>query len=136
MSNYFAAIMHGNHASCRPRCNPLTFRSLYAFAESVVLPLSHDEGLHGKGSLLAKMPGDGWQKFAYLWLLFGWMYGQLERADIVILPELWLGPDEHLKGRYPTINAWIRARYEGAACVYSACSGALMLAETGLFEWT
>ena len=59
---------------------------------------------------------------------------EIDRADLVILPELWLGPDEHLKGRYPGLVAWIRARYEGGACVYSACSGALMLAETGLLD--
>lgn len=55
-------------------------------------------------------------------------------ADIVILPELWLGPDEHLKGRYPALVDWIRARYAAGAYVYSACSGALMLAETGLLD--
>jgi len=58
----------------------------------------------------------------------------VERADIVILPELWLGPDEHLKGRYPALVEWIRARYESGAHLYSACSGALMLAETGLLD--
>lgn len=58
----------------------------------------------------------------------------IEHADIVILPELWLGPDEHLHGRYPGIVEWIRARYEAGACIYSACSGALMLAETGLLH--
>lgn len=56
------------------------------------------------------------------------------RADIVILPELWLGPDEHLTGRYPELCRWIRARYDAGACIYSACSGALLLAETGLLD--
>ena len=60
--------------------------------------------------------------------------GEIGRADIVILPELWLGPDEHLEGRYPALIEWIRARYEDGACLYSACSGALMLAETGLLD--
>jgi len=56
------------------------------------------------------------------------------RAQIVILPELWLGPDEHMKGRYPELMDWIRRQHENGASIYSACSGAVMLAETGLLN--
>ncbi len=61
-------IYRGHHQS------ELTFSLLYAFTEKFTLPLSHDEVVHGKGSLLSRMPGDEWQKFANLRLLFGYMF--------------------------------------------------------------
>jgi 1,4-alpha-glucan branching enzyme len=54
----------------------LTFRSIYATHENFVLPLSHDEVVHGKGSLIGKMPGDDWQRFANLRLLYAYLFAQ------------------------------------------------------------
>ena len=54
--------------------NDLSFRMIYAFTENFVLPLSHDEVVHGKGALIDQMPGDEWQRFSNLRLLFGYQY--------------------------------------------------------------
>jgi transcriptional regulator GlxA family with amidase domain len=60
--------------------------------------------------------------------------GDKPPAQIIILPELWLGPDEALHDRHKRLTEWIRDKYDDGATIYSACSGAIMLAETGLLD--
>lgn len=69
------AYMHEDPVHRRYHHHQMTFSLVYAFSENFVLPLSHDEVVYGKGSLLRKMPGDSWQQFANLRALFGFMWG-------------------------------------------------------------
>jgi transcriptional regulator GlxA family with amidase domain len=60
--------------------------------------------------------------------------GEVDAADIVILPELWLAPDDDLSDRHPELKAWIRDRHRAGSTIYSACSGSVLLAATGLLD--
>ena len=67
-------FMHADPLYRSYRLDALTFSFMYAFTENFVLPLSHDEVVHGKGSLIGKMPGDAWQRFANLRAYYGYMF--------------------------------------------------------------
>ncbi|MDI9675012.1 1,4-alpha-glucan branching enzyme, partial [Pseudomonas aeruginosa] len=68
------AYLHEDPIHRRYHHDRMTFGLVYAFSERFVLPLSHDEVVHGKGSLVAKMPGDAWQRLATLRAYFGFMW--------------------------------------------------------------
>lgn len=102
--------------------NKITFSIIYAFTENFMLPLSHDEVVHGKGSLIQRMPGDEWQKFANLRVLFGYMFthpgtkllfmggefGQTSEWNIERGLEWWLTQFNYHKG----MQHWIKTLNE------------------------
>ena len=122
--------------------NRLTFSIWYAFSENFVLPLSHDEVVYGKGSLLGKMPGDDWQKFANLRALFGYMWAHPGKKLLFMGGELaqrqeWnheqsLQWDALVYGRHAGVKTWVadlNACYAREPALHSADFDA------GGFEW-
>ncbi len=120
----------------------LTFRMMYAHFENFVLPLSHDEVVHGKRSLLGKMPGDDWQKFANLRLLLAYMFGQTGKKLLFMGVEFgqrreWdhdTSLDWHLLdyGRHQELQRWLAALnrlYRDEPALYEKDY------EPGGFEW-
>ena len=87
------AYMHHDPVHRRWHHNLMTFGLVYAFAENFVLPLSHDEVVHGKGSLLARMPGDAWQQFASLRALYALMWAYPGKKLLFMGQEFAQGPE-------------------------------------------
>lgn len=116
----------------------LTFALLYAFSENFVLPLSHDEVVHGKGSLLGKMPGDRWHKFANLRALLAWMWAHPGRQLLFMGGEI--GQNE--EWRYDSSIDWHLLDYPEHAGVQALVRAlnAVYRSEPALwgqdFEWT
>jgi 1,4-alpha-glucan branching enzyme len=85
----------------------LTFSLVYAFHENFVLPFSHDEVVHGKGSMIARMPGDEWRKFANLRLLYGYMYTHPGKKLLFMGNEIGQWPE----WQHDTGIAWSHLQY-------------------------
>jgi 1,4-alpha-glucan branching enzyme len=122
--------------------NKLTFTRVYAFSENFILVLSHDEVVHGKRSLLSKMPGDRWQKFANLRTFYGYMYGHPGKKLLFMGGEFgqlnewdssksldWHLADEDLHGQLQTYVKDLNSIYRSESALYKSDG------ESDGFEW-
>ncbi len=120
----------------------ITFSLMYAFTENFILPFSHDEVVHGKGSMISKMPGDDWRKFANLRALYGFMIGHPGKKLLFMGGEFgqwneWnhdTSLDWHLLGdpSHNGLQRWVRdlnTFYRGEPALYE------LDADAGGFEW-
>jgi 1,4-alpha-glucan branching enzyme len=127
------AYFHEDPIHRRYHHDKLTFRGLYLNTEHFVLPLSHDEVVHGKGSLLNKMPGDEWQKFANLRCLFAEMYTQPGKKLLFMGSELapweewnhdrplpWGSADEGIRAEFGRFMADLGRLYRATPALWAA----------------
>ncbi len=127
------AYFHEDPVHRRYHHDKLTFRNLYRATEHFVLPLSHDEVVHGKGSLLGKMPGDDWQRFANLRTLLAEMYTQPGKKLLFMGTELapeqewnhdvplpWEIADEALRAAFGRYLADLGALYRSMPALWAA----------------
>ncbi len=113
--------------------NDLTFSMMYAYSENFILPLSHDEVVYGKGSLLRKMSGDDWQKFANLRLLLAYMYTHPGKKLLMAGSELGTWNEWHHESRLETNLLQYEAHDNISRFVMDL--GKLYLSDSALWKW-
>jgi 1,4-alpha-glucan branching enzyme len=113
--------------------NDLTFSMMYAYSENFILPLSHDEVVYGKGSLLKKMPGDDWQKFANLRLLLGYMYTHTGKKLLMAGSELATWNEWHHESKLEL--ELLQYPIHSQASLFLEDLGRLYLEDSSLWAW-
>ena len=113
--------------------NDLTFSMMYSYSENFILPLSHDEVVYGKGSLLRKMPGDDWQKFANFRLLLGYLYTHPGKKLLIAGSEFATWNEWHHDGALETELLNYQVHAQSAQFVKDV--GRLYLSDPSLWSW-